>query len=542
MKIGKPHFRVAAATACAFTLATNGVAQTNVQANGMSTWTAPASASHSINPVPDDSNSIAAGKKIYSQNCVVCHGSQGNGDGPAAMALPRHPAVLSDSNMWQQSDGALFWKITEGNSPMPSFRPTLSEKQRWTIVHYLRTLAPKPAGVVSNQTVAANTPAESESAPASKQTATNAADIQDLKQSLQDLQQQALETELMAKDAFPGAVKMLIVGYGTAAFSSTQEGNGAFNNAYTAAFNPLFLWKLSDRLFFEGEIELELEGNYTTLNLEVAQASYLLNDYMSVGVGRFLNPMNFFVERQHMGWVNRLPDKPLAVYDGLLPESELGVQIRGGIPLGSTRFEYSVFNVNAPSLITDDSTAYGDLEYDNNDNINNNMALGGHAGFIPIPQFEVGYGFQYSGVAPAGNDVNAMLQSVDVNFVQQSSAWGNLNVRGQWVWSKVDPMTYNPGPDAVNFDNARNGGYAQISYRPAQVPVPIVKNLEAVARYDRLNQKQIPTIGYDEWRVTGGLDYWLTECVVAKGAYEVINENGSGANGDAFLFEFISGF
>src|SRR2546430_10255108 len=51
--------------------------------------------------------------------------------------------------------------------------------------------------------------------------------------------------------------------------------------------------------------------------------------------------------------VNKLPDKPLAVYDGLFPESEMGAQLRGVIPIGPTKLEYAAFVANAPGLITE---------------------------------------------------------------------------------------------------------------------------------------------------------------------------------------------
>ncbi len=38
---------------------------------------------------------------------------------------------------------AIFWKISEGNSPMPAFQEAFSDEQRWDIVNYVRTLAPK---------------------------------------------------------------------------------------------------------------------------------------------------------------------------------------------------------------------------------------------------------------------------------------------------------------------------------------------------------------------------------------------------------------
>src|SRR6185369_10236680 len=103
---------------------------------------------------------------------------------------------------------------------------------------------------------------------------------------------------------------------------------------------------------FEGELELELEDGETTTALEQAHLSYLANDYMTFDAGKFLNPMNAFVERFHMAWVNRLPDKPLAVYDGLLPETYVGGQVRGGVPLGETKLNYAGFIANAPSLQT----------------------------------------------------------------------------------------------------------------------------------------------------------------------------------------------
>ena len=80
--------------------------------------------------------------------CLPCHGPEGRGDGPAAGTLERNgvkvrPGNLSSPKMLEQSDGAIFWKASEGRSPMPSFQETLTEEQRWQIVSYVRTLARK---------------------------------------------------------------------------------------------------------------------------------------------------------------------------------------------------------------------------------------------------------------------------------------------------------------------------------------------------------------------------------------------------------------
>src|SRR5438309_1033473 len=310
-----------------------------------------------------------------------------------------------------------------------------------------------------------------------------------------ELRQEVETLKTQVKETFPGTTKFLLAGYGTAGFTA-RSGEDPF---FDAAFNAIFLWKLTDRLFFEGELEFEFEDGNTTTNLEIAQASYLLNDYITIGVGRFLNPTDFFVERQHMNWVNKLPDKPLAVYDGLLPESELGAQLRGVVPIGPTKLEYVGFVANAPGLITapEEFSQLGMLDFDNDANLGGHVAVGGHVGFIPIPQLEVGYGIQRSKVGSRDHAVENVLQSADFNYVSDSTLLkGLINFRAQWVWSHVGHFVYDPdgsqGFGPFEFNNNRNGGYAQLSYRPTKIDNDIIKNFDAVVRYDRRNQLQTP--------------------------------------------------
>jgi mono/diheme cytochrome c family protein len=111
--------------------------------NSTNVWSAPARAARKENPTPADDNSRARGKELFTVGCLPCHGPSGRGDGPAAASLERKPGNLSDPKMWEQTDGAIFWKISEGNAPMPAFQEAFSEAQRWDIVNYVRTLAPK---------------------------------------------------------------------------------------------------------------------------------------------------------------------------------------------------------------------------------------------------------------------------------------------------------------------------------------------------------------------------------------------------------------
>ena len=102
-------------------------------------WVAPPDAKNQKNPVAKSDKVIADGKKIADTNCVPCHGPKGQGDGPAAAALPLKPANWTSSAVQAETDGELFWKITNGRGPMPPWKH-LAEKDRWGLVHYIRSL------------------------------------------------------------------------------------------------------------------------------------------------------------------------------------------------------------------------------------------------------------------------------------------------------------------------------------------------------------------------------------------------------------------
>ena len=103
-------------------------------------WKAPASADAKKNPLTADAATIAAGKAVYVKECQSCHGKKGKGDGPSAKDLDIPAGDFSKATMQSQSDGALFWKTSEGRKPMPSFKKKLTEEKIWQTVIYMRTL------------------------------------------------------------------------------------------------------------------------------------------------------------------------------------------------------------------------------------------------------------------------------------------------------------------------------------------------------------------------------------------------------------------
>ncbi|MFQ5817327.1 MAG: c-type cytochrome [Terriglobia bacterium] len=102
----------------------------------------PAWAKGRKNPVAASAQSIAKGRELYKNDCLVCHGQQGAGDGPWAGRLPDSPGNFSDATvMDKMSDGEIFWKISQGRGLMPSYAGRLRAVDRWHLVNYLRTLA-----------------------------------------------------------------------------------------------------------------------------------------------------------------------------------------------------------------------------------------------------------------------------------------------------------------------------------------------------------------------------------------------------------------
>ena len=98
------------------------------------------------NPIPPNSESIAAGGSVYAVNCVPCHGASGKGDGPVGLTMNPRPANLTQHAMpGAHTDAQLYEWITNGfpGTRMPAFKSTLSDTDRWNLVNFIRTLAPK---------------------------------------------------------------------------------------------------------------------------------------------------------------------------------------------------------------------------------------------------------------------------------------------------------------------------------------------------------------------------------------------------------------
>lgn len=179
---------------------------------------------------------------------------------------------------------------------------------------------------------------------------------------------------------------------------------------------------------------------------------------------------------------------------------------------------------------------------DNFEDLNGAKAVGGRVGFLPIPSLEVGLAAEWADVGVEGTafeGTKSLLLSADLAFGRDIDAVkGTLDVKAQWVFSRVDDATFG---DATPFDNQRQGGYLQVAYRPSKVKQEVVQRLELVGRLDYLRGPEGAPEDIDQTRITAGLDYWIGASTLVKAAY-AFADRGEGGSQSSLLGQLAVGF
>ena len=106
-------------------------------------WRAPDSAKEIKNPYAGNKIAAQKGRALYSSLCWTCHGKNGKGDGPASANLKPKPNDFSSADLQKQTDGELFWKLSNGKGMMVPYKHSLNEEKRWQLINYIRTLSVK---------------------------------------------------------------------------------------------------------------------------------------------------------------------------------------------------------------------------------------------------------------------------------------------------------------------------------------------------------------------------------------------------------------
>jgi len=96
------------------------------------------------NPVKSSPTSLASGKKKFGQDCAMCHGKEGAGDGDLAedmhlkLADFRDAAALKD-----MTDGDIYNIINNGKGKMMGEEGRLKPDEIWDVINFVRSLAKK---------------------------------------------------------------------------------------------------------------------------------------------------------------------------------------------------------------------------------------------------------------------------------------------------------------------------------------------------------------------------------------------------------------
>jgi hypothetical protein len=355
-------------------------------------------------------------------------------------------------------------------------------------------------------------------------------------------------------------------------------------NTFLFNWEPLFLYRPTDWILFEGELEAAFGPDGTGVDLPLADFHFYLNDYLTVVAGLFDQPFGDWYETQSPLWINRFITAPLPFgVAPVVPPGEMGVQLRGGLQWGALGqdFDYTAWMGDGPSYSEPVAGAAVNSPTPVLFAQTNGKSYGGRLRVYPLPidanlgRLELGAS-TYNGKWLDGSWYNAW--GLDYNYFI-----GNLQTRGEWM------QAYRSIPGGPS-DN-RQGWYVQAGYFLSGLDLPfgpqvnnIIHKLEPLIRYSGVNQHfvaiddvqgglrnaftggLVPDFGVSgspalfaphSREVALGLDYWIAPSIVWQNEFDIELPEAGGTfvaadgtmtpvggvpNDRAFLTQFAIGF
>jgi hypothetical protein len=353
----------------------------------------------------------------------------------------------------------------------------------------------------------------------------------------------------------------LLTGFGFSTFTTGNDnGDGSFNLGFT----PIFLYKVSDRFLFEAEVEIEYEDQTTEVGLEYAQVDWLIGDGATLVMGKFLTPFGQFIERRHAAWINKVPTMPLIYMHGqsLVPFSQIGAQLRGGIGLGgSGRFGYSLMVSNGFAV---SEHGHGDEEGEEHEeeegdehgeeggehgeegddhqeegehadpvlldaasSSNGDLAYGGRVSVIPVSGLEFGVSYLSGTYDPEGH-LEATMAGLDLSYHHEM-----FDIVGEWVDTETALEAHE---GEAPPDQQVEGWYFQPSLRLAVIPAYFLNSVEAVVRIGEIDYQH-----RDVSQLAVGFNYYFNGSTIIRLAWEQLDPS-DGLKDDAVTLMFAMGF
>ncbi len=340
----------------------------------------------------------------------------------------------------------------------------------------------------------------------------------------------------------------LLTGFGFSTYTSGDDGDGSFS----LGFNPILLYRVTDSILFEAELEFDLQDEGVETEIGYAQIDWLAADGVTVVFGKFLTPFGQFIERRHPAWINKLPSAPLMYKHGtsLVPFGQVGFQVRGGIGFGeSKRVMYSAMVSNGFALAghdegggghkTTDSLKDEDGEGDHDEGFeplfldtsvsgNGDLAYGGRVSVIPIKGLEVGASY-LTGTYDEFGTLESTSTGLDLSYHHDL-----FDLQAEWVDNEIDRGFADDG-DSLGSQQG-DGWFIQPSLRLAVIPAYFLNRVEAVVR---VGQLKIDHEKLDQLAL--GFNYYFTGSSIVRVAWEQIDQKG-GLSDDLVTVMFALGF
>ncbi len=305
----------------------------------------------------------------------------------------------------------------------------------------------------------------------------------------------------------------------------TKDNTNSITDADRFEFSPMFLWRHGDNMLLE--FEPSFDG--TSLGVNWADVSYFIAPGLIARGGYLVLPFGIYNKRLAAGWINKLASDPIGMD---LPGSDFGVELEGGLPLGSMKWSYDVALSNGFQLNHD-----GTIQGVGATAIQNGKTVSGRVALLPLcnSSLEIGLSGLYGSLATPVGAIDSFknplvsMYAVDLDLIKYVGPL-QFNIKGQYNISSISKQNYlDTGMNYYNFTNTTNAGFGQLSIRPALSNNKYLKNLEFAYRYVTYTSPSGSTWGQNYTESDFGIDYWLSWRTVVKCTYENVNFNNTSA-------------
>lgn len=323
-----------------------------------------------------------------------------------------------------------------------------------------------------------------------------------------------------------GEDHFMVAGLATFGFVSTKTTNtlsgtstiarqNSFPDADHFEFSPMFLWRHGTKFLMEFEPSFSNNG----LGVNWANISYFAAPNLIIRAGYLVLPYGAYSKRLAAGWINKLASDPMGIA-GMTP-TDYGIEVEGGLPLGSMKMSYDFSLTNSNQLMADGTLTSGSL----GDN-NNHKTITGRLSLLPFSNssLELGVSGMYGKIGNPGTafqNATGKSYAFDLNYVKTFDPF-LVNVKAQYNIQNISNVNYVSPLDSTQtytFRNHSTSVFAQCSVRPTGLD-NFLHDFELAGRYTTYNTPVNSTWGSDQHSVSVGLNYWLSWRTVFKLTYE----------------------